>query len=202
MRIRIGLFAMAVVLLTSCQNDPVHDAIAAQLRQYPESRVQDIYKNFCQDNLGPGHLIPNPEAARTYLMSELQEYREDLDKGLYEMPAERFVPLGDKASFVRVDLSVVLDSLVDAETLLSAFVRSANDGFVLSEEEWKAKWATVAAVIRRDFSDIPDAARDLAAIDSLIAQGELILHHSSVFEATYHPHYRIVARQIAEEELF
>ena len=55
MRIRIGLFAMAVVLLTSCQNDPVHDAIAAQLRQYPESRVQDIYKNFCQDNLGPGH---------------------------------------------------------------------------------------------------------------------------------------------------
>lgn len=202
MRIRIGLFAMAVVLLTSCQNDPVHDAIVAQLRQYPESRVQDIYKNFCQDNLGPGHLIPNPEAARTYLMSELQEYREDLDNGLYEMPAERFVPLGDNASFVRVDLSVVLDSLVDAETLLSAFVRSANDGYILSEEEWKAKWANVAAVIRRDFPDIPDAARDLAAIDSLIAQGELILHHSSVFEATYHPHYRIVARQIAEEELF
>ena len=86
MRIRIGLFAMAVVLLTSCQNDPVHDAIAAQLRQYPESRVQDIYKNFCQDNLGPGHLIPNPEAARTYLMSELQEYREDLDKGHFRTP--------------------------------------------------------------------------------------------------------------------
>ena len=35
---------------------------------------------------GPGHLIPNPEAARTYLMSELQEYREDLDKGHFRTP--------------------------------------------------------------------------------------------------------------------
>jgi hypothetical protein len=135
-------------------------------------------------------------------MSELQEYRDDLDAGLYSVPAERFVSLGDKASFVRVDLSVVLDSLIDAETLLSAFVRSANDGYIVSESEWKAKWAAVAAVIRRDYPDIPDAARDLAAIDSLIARGELILHHSPAFEAAYHPHYRIVARAIAEQELF
>ena len=85
MRIRIGLLALAIVLLASCQSDPVHDAIDAQLRQYP---------------------------------------------------------------------------------------------------------------------DIPDAACDLAAIDSLIARGELILHHSPAFEAAYHPHYRIVARAIAEQELF
>ena len=186
-------------MLASCQKDPVHEAIAAQLRQYPATRVQDIYKNFCQDNLGPGHLIPNPEAARAYLTEELQEYREDLAAGRYEKPVGRYVALGDRNAFVRVDLSVVLDSLVDVETLLDAFVRSANDGYTVSEDAWRAKWAGVASVIRRDFSDIPYASEDLAAIDSLMSEGQLILHHSPAFEEAYHPHYRIVAKEIFEE---
>ena len=65
--------ALAILLLASCQQRAINDALDAQLRQYPESRVTDIYKDFCQDNLGPGHLIPDPESARAYLLSELQE---------------------------------------------------------------------------------------------------------------------------------
>jgi hypothetical protein len=196
------LALVATVLATSCgQSVPVRVAIRRQIAQYPETRVQDIYKSFCQDYLGPGHLIPNPEAARAYLMEELQTYRADLASGLYKIPAERYVPVGDAGNYVRVDLSVVLDSLVDAETLLDAFVRSANEGKTLSEEEWKAKWASVATVIRKDFPALPDAASELAAIDSLMAEGHYILHHSPVFEQTYHPHYRIVARDIFEKEL-
>ena len=37
---------------------------------------------------------------------------------------------------------------------------------------------------------------DLAAIDSLITAGHLILHHSEAFSKSYNPHYRIVDRQI------
>ena len=187
--------------MASCQSDPCREAIEQQLRQYPESRVQDIYKSFCQDNLGPGHLVPSLQSARAYLMEELEEYREDLDSARYEVPALRYQPVGDAGNYVRVDLSVVLDSLVDAETLLDAFARSANEGKKLSEDAWKAKWADVAGVIRKEFPAIPDGERDLVAIDSLISEGHLILHHSPVFNETYHPHYRIVSRKIFEEEL-
>jgi hypothetical protein len=168
---------------------------------YPESRLQDIYKSFCQDNLGPGHLIPNPEAAKAYLLEELQAFREDIVNGLYDKPALRYVSVGDAGNYVRVDLSVVLDRLVDEETLLAAFVKSAKEGITLSTDEWKEKWAAVAAVIRKDFPDLPDAEKDLAAIDSLMAEGHYILHHSRIFNETYHPHYRIVARDIFENEL-
>ncbi len=190
------LTLIAGMIVAGCQGDPTREAISRQLRQYPESRVQDIYKSFCQDNLGPGHLIPNPERARAYLLSELDEYRHDLDSGRYEKPELRYVPVGDKGNYVRVDLSVVLDGLVDTDTLLDAFVRSANEGAVLTETEWKEKWNSVADVIRKHFPDIPGAAQDLAAIDSLMAEGNLILHHSEAFGKTYHPHYRIVARDI------
>ena len=200
---RFFRIAAACVLLiaVSCRPNPTREAIGRQLQQYPETRVQDIYKSFCQDNLGPGHLIPNLEAARAYLTEELNTYRQDLDSARYAMPAERYVPVGDAGNYVRVDLSVVLDSLVDTGTLLNAFARSANEGKTLSEEAWKAKWAAVADIIRQDFPALPDAAADLAAIDSLVAEGHLILHHSAAFEQAYHPHYRIVARDIFEQEL-
>ena len=198
---RLTPVAVSLPQAASRQPDPVRESIRRQIAQYPETRVQDIYKYFCQDCLGPGHLIPNPDAARAYLMEELQTYREDLENGLYEIPAERYVPVGDAGNYVRVDLSVVLDSLVDADTLLDAFVRSANEGKTLTEDEWKAIWAAVANVIREDFPALPDADSDLAAIDSLMADGHYILHHSPIFEQTYHPHYRIVARDIFEKEL-
>jgi hypothetical protein len=193
--------ALSLFLLAACQQGAIKDAIDDQFGQYPESRVTDIYKNFCQDNLGPGHLIPNPQSARDYLLSELQEYREDLDSARYDKPALRYTPVGDKHNYVRVDLSVVLDGLIDEETLLDAFVRSANEGRILSEKDWVRKWHRVADVIRRRYPDIPGAEADLAALDSLVGAGDLIMHHSDAFDAAYHPHYRIVARDIFENEL-
>jgi hypothetical protein len=194
-------FIVAILTLASCQRQGIRDAIDAQLREYPETREQDVYKDFCQDNLGPGHLIPNPASARDYLLSELGEYRGDLDSARYIKPELRYFPVGDRHNFVRVDLSVVLDGLVDEEALLDAFVRSANEGRIASEKDWVRKWRKVEAVLKRDFPDIPGAAEDLAAIDSLIAGGNLILHHSEAFERAYHPHYRIVASDIFEKEL-
>ena len=190
-----------ILLLVSCRPDPVRDAIEGQLRLYPATRVQDVYKDFCQDNLGPGHLIPNPEAARAYLLEELQACREERDGGVYVKPAVLSKEVGDAGNYVRVDLAVVLDSLVDEATLLDAFVRSANEGQTASEEEWKAKWTAVAGTLRKHFPDMPDLEEDLAAIDSLMSEGHYILHHSAAFEEAYRPHYRIVARDIFDTEL-
>ena len=185
---------LAFVLVPSCQPDPTREAIERQLQMYPESRGQDIYKSFCQDNLGPGHLIPNPDAAKAYLLEELQTYREDLENGRYDKPALRYVSVGDAGNYIQPRSDV-------PEIPRTAFVRSANEGKTLSAEEWKEKWAEVASVIRKDFPALPDAEKDLAAIDSLMAEGHFILHHSRIFNETYHPHYRIVARDIFENEL-
>jgi len=195
------LMATCALALAACQSDSIKSSIERQLKEYPESRVLDIYKCFCQDNLGPGHLIPSREAARAYLMSELSAYRQDLDSARYEMPALRYFAVGDKGNYVRVDLSIILDSLMAAEDYLDAFVRSANEGVHRSPEEWKRKWAAIAACIRTDFPDIPDAANDLAFIDSIMTGDDLIIHHSEAFGKACHPHYRIISKDIFEAEI-
>ena len=193
--------AGTIDLFDYLKSDSIKISIERQLKEYPESRVLDIYKCFCQDNLGPGHLIPNKETARKYLMWELSAYRQDLDSAKYKKPALRCFSVGDEGNYVRVDLSVVLDSLMSADDYLEAFVRSANEGVQRSPEEWKRKWAEIASCIEEFFSDIPDAAHDLAFIDSIMAGDDLIIHHSEAFSNAYHPHYRIISKSIFESEI-
>lgn len=195
------LLLVPLFILLGCQPSAEKAAITRQLQDYPESRVQDIYKSFCQDNLGPEHLIPNPEAARNYLMSELETFRDDLANHHYDAPQRMYYPVGDQGNYVRVDLYAVLTGLVSEQKLLDAFVRSANEGHKVAPEEWVTKWNGIAAIIRKDFSDIPGAVEDLARIDALVKEGDLILHHSDAFGEAYQPHYRIVARDIFESEL-
>ena len=195
------LLFLPLLLLAGCQMPLQKAAIARQLQEYPESRVQDIYKSFCQDNLGPEHLIPDPEYARNYLRTELAAFREDLDSLRYDAPVRMYDPVGDQGNYIRVDLLVVLKGLVGEEELLDAFVRSANEGRKVTPDEWVSKWHSLAGLIRRDFKGIPRAEEDLDQLDSLMKAGHLIMHHSPAFEAAYHPHYRIIAKDIFDAEL-
>lgn len=140
-------------LFLGCQPSSEKTAIERLLRDYPESRVLDIYKSFCQDNLGPGHMIPDARSAKNYLEYELRTFREDLDSARYDAPGIMYYPVGDKGNYVRVDLSVVLDGLVDQEVYLDAFVRSANEGKRLTEEQWVAKWKEIEKIIRKDYPE-------------------------------------------------
>ena len=201
MRHHIFVPIFLLFLFLGCQPSSEKTAIERQLRDYPESRVLDIYKSFCQDNLGPGHMIPDARSAKNYLEYELQTFREDLDSARYDAPEIMYYPVGNKGNYVRVDLSVVLDGLVDKEVFLDAFVRSANEGKRLTEERWVAKWKQIEKIIRKDFPNIPDAKEDLETIRSYLDKDELILHHSEAFSKAYNPHYRIIARDIFEKEL-
>ena len=196
------MLAVCIAVATRpCRPSSEKATIERLLRDYPESRVQDIYKSFCQDCLGPEHLIPDPESAGKYLEAELADCREQRDSMGHGLPGPAYYPAGDRGNYVRVSLSVVLDSLVREDALLDAFVRSANEGRKLTPEQWKAKWERVSKVVRKDFGTVPDAERDLRMIDSLIRHGEFILRHSPAYRDAYHPHYRIVAKEIFETEL-
>lgn len=201
----MALIAASVLFLQHGCRGPfeptTRDFIELQLLLYPESRVQDVYKSFCQDNLGPEHLISDPISAANYLNKELRTYQEDLDNQLYEAPMEPFYYVGDKQHYVRVDLSVVLNGLVTEEAFLNAFVRSANEGKRISGKEWVTKWRKVAKILRKEFKDIPNLENDLHTLDSLMAEGHYIIHHSQAFRDAYHPHYRIIDSRIFVDEL-
>ncbi len=170
----------------------VRSAIERQLATYPESTLQDIYKSFYQEHFGPGHIISDTASARRYLMKELSEM------GKTQSPY--FEPTGSQSDYVRVYLSAVADSLITAEQLLDAFVRSAN-----SRQEptinWLEQWESIVSIIQVNKIELEDFETDLPLLTEA-ARNNQAVHHSRRYNEAYHPHYRIVERSIFEREFY
>ncbi len=174
-------------------NDTIamRSAIERQLVTYPESTLQDIYKSFYQEHFGPGHIISDTASARRYLMRELSE--------MSKTQSPYFEPTGSQGDYVRVYLSAVSDSLITAEQLLDAFVRSAN-----SRQEptvsWMEKWEAIVSIIQANKIELEGFETDLPLLTEA-ARNHQAVHHSRSYNVAYHPHYRIMERSIFEREL-
>ncbi len=178
---------------TSATQDAIRDAVDRQLEEYPESRLQDLYKSFFQDRFGPGHIIKDRDWALEFILEELQE--EPSMSGRYNEPC------GWENNYVRINLKAVQDSLLSAEELLDAFIQSAEAVPDEKITEWKKEWNTILSVIERYHPDIPGLSKDKESLDSLLSLGLYATHHSNEYRNAYRPHYRIVRQELADSLL-
>ena len=186
------LIVLTILALTGCtralvDHDAVRAAVSTQMKSYPESRLPDLYKSFFQDRFGPGHIISDRQSALDYILSELASA--DTLMG----PATE--PCGWQGNFVRVNLSVIADGQTSAEALTDALMASAKEVAPEDIERWKIEWAEIESIIEKSYPDIPDLAADKTKIAQLLSSGQYAYHHSAAYNAAYHPHYRIIAKE-------
>lgn len=191
---RNTLVLAAVIMPVSAQaQTSIKEALQRQMRNYPESQLCDVYKNFFQDNFGPGHMLNDTAAAGRGLRREL-ESTERFDGPLYE-------PTGYKANFYRVNLSLIKDGVVDYDKYFDAFVRSVQ-GIVPPESDvWRAEWNEIDSEIGNLGLTFPEEAADRAMIAERLASGDFAVHHSQRYNDNYEFHYRIISREIFLAEI-
>lgn len=188
-RIFILLICMGMwgTALSQSLADSIRTAVDLQMEQYPASTLQDIYKNFFQDRLGPGHLLADTAQAGLRLRKEL----------LNPYPASKYYePIGYTHNYYRVDLAVVWDSIVSYTQLMEAFTKSAQAITFDDVERWKEEWQTIETVIAEMNLNLINYNTDKAAIDNMLEQGKYMMRHSKTFNANYNPHYRIIEKNI------
>ncbi|GHT54500.1 hypothetical protein FACS189451_09540 [Bacteroidia bacterium] len=195
---KIFTICMLLATLAGCTSgdnfqNKVRKSVASQLNVYPESTLQDLYKNFFQDKFGPGHLISDTAMAKAYLEEELSEFETSANP---EIEA-----IGWENNYVRVNLSLLKTGVVPEQALLDAFIESANTAQMPGIESWKSEWTQILNVIEAMNLNLPGFAQDKASIDSLLTAGKYAVHHSRRFEAAYQPHYRIVSKAVFDEKL-
>lgn len=187
---------LLLFLLTACkQETAIEQAISRQMASHPASTLQDLYKNFFQEQFGPGHLVPDTTSAARYLRYELQTMDSE-SQTLYE-------PIGVEGRFVRVNLDVIKRGHIDFNTFLDAFLRSATCFGLPTIDEWKEKWESIeqTAIGMGLDKTLPRFKEDSQAIDALLNQGEYVMHHSPEYSEAYQPHYRLIERNIFEKEI-
>ena len=170
-------------------------AVLMQLKDYPESSLQDIYKNFYQDRFGPGHAISNPEAVMQYLENELSA----MDDAELSQQIEL---LGWEHNFVRIPLSMIKTGEINKEDLNQLFIESAFEIRPEAGEQWKKEWQQITRIIEKRKLPVKNFSEDKQRIDSLLNENPTVaIHHSEAFRKHYHPHYRIVRKDLFEERL-
>jgi hypothetical protein len=191
------LFKISILILVaissgcSQQNNEIRRAVEEQLKEYPESRLQDLYKSFFQDEFGPGHMIDDIAFAREYFDLELEDM---VSRGRHNAES---CGLGN--NFVRVPMDLVKDGLIKDEDFFKAFMDSSLDFKVPDKLAWRKKWGLIEKEIERMGLQIPDLEKDNKAILRMIDLGEPAIHHSDGYNKAYDPHYRIMGKKQWEE---
>ena len=169
-------------------------AIEYQLDTYPASQLADVYKNFFQDYYGPGHILADKNHSRAYLLEEMSDTTVAWEGPIFE-------PTGANGNFVRVNMSVIRDGDVTFDTYFDAFARSIEGIVPPSDAEWRSAWSRIDSVLTSHGATFRNEVSDREMIAHKLADGDFAVHHSKVYNDTYHFHYRIFSREIFEKEI-
>ena len=189
------LLSIALIMSVAVSAQDVEGFVNRQMQAYPKSRLLDIYKSCFQDYMGAEHLVSDRQRVKAYLDEELNTTSlDDLMPWYYE-------PCGIDSSYYRVSIRAIKESLVSEDLLLNAFIRSANTEKRPSVESWSKRWHKIIGTINQMKLDLPNFQEDKQFIDSVLSVGKYAISHSSDYREAYHPHYRIVERNIFEKEI-
>jgi hypothetical protein len=171
---------------------PICDILIDQARRYPRWALEDLYKLVHQAATGSEHAVIDEAHARVWLTRELADLRSGPDEPLLD-------PISADGSIVRVHLRPFARLGLDSEVLLAAFLRTGKE-FRGSTERIEESFSEAARLARGGLLAFGET-----DVRSLIARMKSVgfpaVHHSAVFEAAYHPAYRVVARAFLPREL-
>ena len=189
------LLSIALIMSVAVSAQDVEGFVNRQMQAYPKSRLLDIYKSCFQDYMGAEHLVLDRQRVKAYLDEELNTTSlDDLMPWYYE-------PCGIDSNYYRVSIRGIKESLVSEDLLLNAFIRSANTENRPSVESWSKRWHKIIGTIDQMKLDMPNYQEDKQFIDSVLSVGKYAISHSPDYCEAYHPHYRIVERNIFEREI-
>lgn len=192
----LSILSFALLILAGCaehNRQSREDFVRTYLQKYPEATLQDIYKGSFQDVFGPAHLLTNREAVKNYILSEL-EHAQTLE-------GEYYTPCGWQGNFYQVNLSVVQEGKIAIDELVDAFMESARDIDTTLTQAWIDEWKLLQQIVRSVSPDLPGFEEDSTLLAHLLNQGKYVVHHSRKFNQHYHPHYRIIRKDLFEEKI-
>jgi len=190
----LGLLAL-MVFLCSCSTEPSprETFVRTYLQRYPEATLVDIYKGSFQDAFGPAHILTNREAVINYIKREMEtaERFEEAD----------YIPCGWQENFYQVNLKVIADGRVPMDDFADAFMASANGIDTTFTQAFVEDWKLIQQAVRKIAPTLKGFAEDSTLLSGLLSEGKYVVHHSQKFNRHYHPHYRIIRRDLFEEKI-
>lgn len=200
-KLLLNIFVLCVALMCNAQLqcDSVEivrlkASIEVLMRDYPQATLQDVYKSCFQDYFGVAHLLGSREQVYNYICKEL-------DADDYVEGYRFYEKCGWQGNHYRVYLNAIKEGYITADMLTDAFMASAPEVAPQVTECWVNQWQVIERVVRESIPDLYNLEADSNSINEMLRQGKYVMHHSRRFNAAYHPHYRIIRRDVFERDI-
>ena len=179
-----------IEILSKSSNEIDLSILREQIENHPNQTLQDVYKSCYQDEYGPGHLISNESSAINSLFQEINSIEKDYS------PTTLIEKTGIYGNYLRVDLTLVRDGIVPFFVLFRALKISATIGGQKSDKNWDKIWNEIAQAIIDSDIRFENFEEDLDRLEKISKSDDKVVHHSEMYEDTYHPHYRIIEKNV------
>jgi hypothetical protein len=114
---------------------------------------------------------------------------------------EDYVPCGWQGNFYQVNLKVIADGRVPMDTFVEAFMASAQGIDTTLTPKFIEDWQGMQESVRKVVPELEGFEKDSTLLAQLLKEGKYVVHHSEKFNSHYHPHYRIIRKDIFEEKI-
>ena len=154
------------------------DILKFHLNKYPLMQAEDIYKLAYQFYFGPAHFINDKEKAYAYLLKEAEETN------------NKDIELIDVGEYVRVSLINNEKYLLE---LFNAFVEFAKKSDKSIDDFIKLLDTCGEHLINNEvlYHDF------LSLLQKMEELNYPAISHSQIYKDNYHPHYRLINKEIA-----
>ena len=114
---------------------------------------------------------------------------------------EDYIPCGWQGNFYQVNLKVIADGRVPMDVFVDAFMASANGIDTTLTTTFIEDWGKIQQAVRQVAPELEGFKEDSTLLADLLKKGKYVVHHSRKFNEHYHPHYRIIRRDLFEEKI-
>ncbi len=147
---------------------------------HPAAQIVDFYKMIFQGRFGAAHFIFDPQQTKKFLEQEL-ENAETFEDHYFQQISE---------DFFRVNLRLIKEKIIASDNLLQAFMNSTKP--IPKIDAWITDWKEISQSLLIEFGWIK---KDLLDFNETLSEDNYIFHHSQIYHATYHPHYRLISEK-------
>ena len=165
------------------------------LRRFPEAQLQDVYKLCFQDIYGPGHIIKDSASCVQYIIREMEQ----VDTADTRYPDYEYA--GVEGNYVRVNIKVLKQGRFDLGRFVQLLMLSARQEKPMPIYDWRGQWQRLQTMLGTLQPRPHNFEADASLLQQMFDRGEYVFHHSTRFNQAYGPHYRLIRRDLFEQEL-
>ena len=124
---------------------------------------------------------------------------EQMAPGRFPYPDYEYA--GIEGNYVRVNIKLIKDGKLELGRFVKLLMLSAKQDNPMPLYDGRGQWQRLQTILNNVHPRPNNFESDAQRLQQMFDRGEYVFHHSTRFNQAYAPHYRLIRRDLFEQEI-